>query len=65
MKAEGLKEKLESLKKTKPGATKEIQKLINDLAKKKEQGEKIRYEALGNRTKCPILNELNFRYLLI
>jgi hypothetical protein len=28
------------------------------LAKKKGQGEKIRYEALGNRTKCPILNEL-------
>jgi chromosome segregation ATPase len=58
VKVEELKEKLESLKKTKPDATKEIQKLVNDLAKKKEQGEKIRYEALGNRTKCPILNEL-------
>ena len=53
-----LKAKLENLKKTKPGATKEIQKLVNDLAKKKEQGEKIRYEALGNRTKCPSLNKL-------
>ncbi|CAH1756530.1 13941_t:CDS:2 [Entrophospora sp. SA101] len=53
-----LKEKLENCKQTKPGATKEIQKLVTELAKKKEQGEKMRHEALGNRTKCPILNEL-------
>jgi len=53
-----LKEKVESLKKSKPGATKEIQKLVNELAKKKKQNEKIRYESFGNRTKCPILNEL-------
>lgn len=58
VKVEALKERLENLKKMRPGSTKEIQKLVNDLAKKKEQGEKIRYEALGNRTKCPILNEL-------
>ncbi|CAG8453177.1 3887_t:CDS:2 [Ambispora gerdemannii] len=57
-KVEELREKLENLKKVKPGATKEIQKLINELAKKKEQGEKVRHEALGNRTKCPSLNEL-------
>src|SRR5205823_5879882 len=31
-KVEELKEKLENLKKTKPGASKEIQKLVNDLA---------------------------------
>jgi hypothetical protein len=53
-----LKEKLESLKKTKPGATKEIKKLVTELTKKKEQGEKIRHESFGNRTKCPTLNEL-------
>lgn len=53
-----LKEKLENLKKIKPGATKEIQKLVTELAKKKEQGEKIRHESFGNRTKCPTLNEL-------
>jgi hypothetical protein len=46
------------LQKTKPGATKEIQKLTAELEQKKEQGEKIRYEALGNRTKCPTLNKL-------
>lgn len=57
-KGEELKKKLENLKKTKPGATKEIQKLVNDLAKKKEQGEKLRYQALGNRAKCPTLNKL-------
>jgi myosin heavy subunit len=58
MKVEKLKEKLENLKKTKPEAVKEIKKLVNELTKKKEQGEKVRYEALGNRTKCPILNKL-------
>jgi hypothetical protein len=57
-KVEELKAKLENLKKTKPGATKEIQKLGSELAKQKEKGEKIRYEALGNRTKCPTLNKL-------
>ncbi|RIA89957.1 hypothetical protein C1645_738221 [Glomus cerebriforme] len=57
-KAAELKEKLENLKKTKPEVTKEIQKLVNELTKKKEQGEKIRHESFGNRTKCPILNEL-------
>jgi hypothetical protein len=57
-KAEELKAKLENLKKTKPGAVKEIQKLVNELAKKKEQSEKVRHEALGNRTKCPSLNKL-------
>lgn len=55
-----LKEKLESLKRTKPDATKEIQKLVAELAKKKEQGGKIRHESFGNRTKCPTLNELRF-----
>jgi uncharacterized protein YukE len=53
-----MKEKLENLKRTKPNATKKIQKLINELAKKKGQDKKIRYESFGNRTKCSILNEL-------
>jgi len=53
-----LKEKLENLRKNKPRATKEIQKITNELTKKKEQSEKMRYESFGNRTKCPILNEL-------
>ncbi|MCE8163474.1 MAG: ATP-binding protein [Candidatus Moeniiplasma glomeromycotorum] len=57
-KREKLKKKLENLKKAKPGATKEIQKLVNELAQKKEEGEKLRHQALGNRTKCPILNQL-------
>jgi hypothetical protein len=57
-KEEELKKKLENLKKTKPGATKEIQKIVNELVKKKKQGEKLRYQALGNRTKCPTLNKL-------
>jgi len=57
-KVEEIKEKLESLRKNKPGAAKEIQKLTTALEEKKEQSEKIRYEALGNRTKCPILNKL-------
>src|SRR6185436_18122170 len=54
-KVEEIKEKLQ---KTKPGATKEIKKLTTDLEQKKGQSEKIRYEALGNRTKCPTLNKL-------
>jgi len=57
-KVEELKEKLENFKQARPGAVKEIQKLVTELAKKKEQGEKMRHEALGNRTKCPTLNEL-------
>ncbi|CAI2173560.1 11125_t:CDS:2, partial [Funneliformis geosporum] len=57
-KVEEIKGKLENLRKKKPGASKEIQKLVNELAKKMKQGEKIRYEALGNRTKCPILNKI-------
>ena len=57
-KVEEIKEKLENSRKTKPGATKEIQKLTIALEEKKKQGEKIRHEALGNRTKCPILNKL-------
>jgi len=57
-KIEELKERLETLKKNKPEATKEMQKLANELAKKKQQSEKVRYEALGNRTKCPLLNKL-------
>ena len=46
------------MKKNKPGAAKEIQKLTAALAEKKKQSEKLRHEALGNRTKCPILNKL-------
>jgi DNA repair exonuclease SbcCD ATPase subunit len=57
-KLEKLTEKLEKLKKTKPGASKEIQKLVNDLKKEKKQNEKMRHEAFGNRTKCLILNKL-------
>lgn len=57
-KVEEIKAKIEALKKSKPGATKEIQKLVNDLTKKKEQSEKLRHEAFANRVKCPILNKL-------
>ncbi|MEG7978723.1 MAG: hypothetical protein NY202_02185 [Mollicutes bacterium UO1] len=53
-----IKEKLEALKKSKPGATKEIQKLTGELTKKKEQSEKLRHEAFANRVKCPTLNKL-------
>ena len=57
-KIEEIKGRLENLKKTKPGAAKEIQKLTTDLESKKEQSEILRHQALGNRTKCPILNKL-------
>ncbi|CAI2164569.1 18991_t:CDS:1 [Funneliformis geosporum] len=57
-KVEEIKEKIERLKKSKPGATKEIQKLVNELNKKKAQGEKLRHEAFANRVKCPTLNKL-------
>jgi len=55
---EKTKERLEKLKKNKPGAAKEIQKLTAAWAEKKKLSEKLRHEALGNRTKCPILNKL-------
>jgi len=57
-KVEEVKKKLADLQKNKPGATKEIQKLTADLEQKKEQSEILRHQALGNRTKCPILNKL-------
>ena len=57
-KIEESKEKLELLKKTKPGAAKEIQKLNNELTKKKEQNQKLYREAFANRVKCPTLNQL-------
>ena len=57
-KVEEIKGRLENLKKTKPGAAKEIHKLTTDLESKKEQSEILRHQALGNRTKCPTLNKL-------
>ena len=57
-KVEEVKKKLADLQKNKPGATKEIQNLTADLEQKKEQSEILRHQALGNRTKCPILNKL-------
>ena len=50
--------KLEELKKSKPEAVKEIQKLTNELVKKKEESTKLRYESFVNRVKCPILSSL-------
>ena len=57
-KKEEVKKKLETLQESKPGATKEIKKLVNELEQIKKQSEELRNQAFGSRAKCPILNEL-------